>query len=30
MKPTPIKKEIIDSLIAKMGIQDFAMPPFAR
>ena len=24
MKPTPIKKEIIDSLIAKMGIQDFA------
>ena len=24
MKPTPIKKEIVDELIAKMGIQDFA------
>ncbi len=24
MKPTPIKKEIVDGLIAKMGIQDFA------
>jgi aspartate/methionine/tyrosine aminotransferase len=24
MKPTPIKKEIIDGLIAKFGIQDFA------
>ena len=24
MKPTPIKKEIVDTLIAKMGIQDFA------
>ena len=24
MKPTPIKKEIVDSLIAQMGIQDFA------
>ena len=24
MKPTPIKKEIVDGLIAQMGIQDFA------
>ena len=24
MKPTPIKKEIVDSLIAQLGIQDFA------
>jgi len=24
MKPTPIKKEIVDGLIAKLGIQDFA------
>lgn len=24
MKPTPIKKEIVDRLIAQMGIQDFA------
>jgi len=24
MKPTPIKKEIVDGLIARMGIQDFA------
>lgn len=24
MKPTPIKKETVDNLIAKMGIQDFA------
>ena len=24
MRPTPIKKEIVDGLIAKMGIQDFA------
>ena len=24
MKPTPIKKEIVDKLIAQMGIQDFA------
>ena len=24
MKPAPIKKEIVDGLIAKMGIQDFA------
>ena len=24
MTPTPIKKEIVDGLIAKLGIQDFA------
>ena len=24
MKPTPIKKEIVDGLIAQLGIQDFA------
>ena len=24
MKPTPIKKEVVDGLIAQMGIQDFA------
>ena len=24
MKPTPIKKEIVDQLVAKLGIQDFA------
>ena len=27
MKPTPIKKEIVDKLITQMGIQDFAKAP---